>query len=272
MGSATARNLLERGYRVSVWDKDKEPKDALAADSAVPFDDIASLVESVDAVIAMLWDDAVAREISLGRIIPAARQRQLYIEMSTLSPAMYETLADAAAQRDVNFLACPVIGSVDGARTGSLTLFPGGSETAFAHGRELLHAMGSSVTFTGSPAASGHLKVASNCVLGSVAQMIGELLGILKRAGVERDLAIDTLMLMLERVGSKRQQLLNRDTKARFSAGALLKDLRLAQGVRQELNTPSSIMDSVLTEYESAVAQGMADQDYIGVAIALEGA
>jgi 3-hydroxyisobutyrate dehydrogenase-like beta-hydroxyacid dehydrogenase len=270
MGSAMARNLLERGFRVSVWDKDRKPMDALARDGALPAQSAESLVAAVDAIVAMLWDDAVAREVSLGKIISAAQQGQLFIELSTLSPQMYETLADAAAQRGVDFLACPVIGSVDGARNGSLSLFPGGSASAFERGKELLSAMGSSVTFTGSPAASGHVKLASNCVLGVVADMIGELLGIMRRAGVDRELAVDTLMLMLERVGSKRRQLLDRDRKPRFSAGALLKDLRLAQSVREELGVSSAVMDRVLAEYETAVARGLGDEDYITVALALE--
>lgn len=270
MGSAMACNLLGRGYRVSVWDKDRHPMDALTGDGAVPFDALASMVASVDAIIAMLWDDAVAREISLGRIVPAAHEGQLFIESSTLSPEMYETLAAAAAQRNVDFLACPVVGSVDNARAGSLSIFPGGSDAAFEHGKELLHAMGSTITFTGSPAASGHLKLASNSVLGVIADTIGELLSITQRAGVDRKLAIETLVHALERAGSKRQQLLDRDTKARFSAGALLKDLRLAQGVRQQLNVTSPVMDSVLAEFEKAVESGLADDDYIAVALSLE--
>lgn len=270
MGSAMARNLLERGYRVSVWNKDRAPMDALARAGALPAESAESLVAAVDAIVATLWDDAVAREVSLSRIIPAADKGQLFIELSTLSPQMYETLAEAAAQRGVDFLACPVIGSVDGARNGSLSLFPGGSPAAFERGKDLLQAMGSTVTFTGSPSASGHLKLASNCVLGVVADMIGELLGIMQRAGVDRELAINTLMLMLERVGSKRRQLLDRDAKARFSAGALLKDLRLAHGVRAELGVSSAVMDRVLAEYEAAVARGLGDEDYITVALALE--
>ena len=143
------------------------------------------------------------------------------------------SLADAAARRGVDFLACPVIGSVDGARTGALTLYPGGSTQAFERGRELLSAMGSTVKFTGSPAASGHLKLASNCVLAVIADSLGELLGILGRAGVDRALAVDTLVYMLERVATKRQQLQENDAQPRFSASALLKDLRLARAARE---------------------------------------
>jgi len=74
MGSAIVRNLLDRGYQVSVWNIDRGMMEPLVAAGATPFDQLESLVASVDAVIAILWDDEVAREISLGRIIPAARK------------------------------------------------------------------------------------------------------------------------------------------------------------------------------------------------------
>ena len=67
MGSAIGHNLLERGYRVSAWNIDRAMMDPLVAAGATPFDDLESLVGSVDSTIAMLWDDEVAREISLGR-------------------------------------------------------------------------------------------------------------------------------------------------------------------------------------------------------------
>jgi 3-hydroxyisobutyrate dehydrogenase len=95
MGSAIAQNLLGRGYQVSVWNRSQGPTEELVSAGAVRCDEVRSLVANVDAVIAMLWDDDVAREISLGQIIPAARKDQLIIESSTLSPQMYETLAEA---------------------------------------------------------------------------------------------------------------------------------------------------------------------------------
>jgi 3-hydroxyisobutyrate dehydrogenase-like beta-hydroxyacid dehydrogenase len=270
MGSAIALNLLDRGYRISVWNVDRGPMEPLVAAGATPVEHLESLVASVDAVIAMLWDDEVAREISLGKIVPAARKGQLIIESSTLSPQMYESLAEAAARRGVNFLACPVVGSVDGARNGTLALFPGGSSEAFERGRGLLSAMGSTITFTGSPAASGHLKLASNSMLGVVADSIGELLGVMGRAGVDRALAIDTLVQALERVGTKRQQLIEHDARPRFSAKALLKDLRLAHAARLRLHVNAPLMDCALAEFENAVETGVGDEDYIAVGLALE--
>lgn len=270
MGSAIARNLLDRGYRVSVWNRSIAAAEELAAGGATVCQTPEALVDGTDAVVAMLWDDAVAREITLGRIIPSAHQGQLIVESSTLSPQMYQTLAEAAGKRDVDFIACPVVGSVDSARTGSLTIFPGGPKDAFERAHELLAAMGSTVTFTGSPVASGFLKLASNSVLGVMADSIGELLRMTDGAGVERTLAIDTIVHAFERAGGKRQQLVDRDTQPRFSASALLKDLRLARDARHSVNEAGEVMDCVLAEFEKVVEGGLGDRDYIAVALERE--
>jgi 3-hydroxyisobutyrate dehydrogenase-like beta-hydroxyacid dehydrogenase len=272
MGSAIARNLLDRGFRVSAWNRTRAAVDELTAAGAAACESPEALVAGADAVIAMLWDDAVAREITLGRIIPSAKAGQLIVESSTLSPQMYQTLAQAAGERGVDFLACPVVGSIDSARTGSLTIFPGGSTTALEHARELLAAMGSTVTFSGSPVASGFLKLASNSVLGVIADSVGELLRMTDRAGVDRTLAVDTIVHAFERASGKREQLVDRDTEPRFSASALLKDLRLARDARKSVSAGGEVMDCVLAEFERAVERGLGDRDYIAVALEREAA
>ncbi len=131
--------------------------------------------------------------------------------------------------------------------------------------------MGSTVTFTGSPGASGHLKLAFNSMLAVLADSIGELLGIAGKAGVDRALTIDALMQALGRVATKRQQLIDCDTQPRFSANALLKDLRLARAARENLGVSAPLMDRALAEFEEVVeAARVGNEDYIAVGLALE--
>ena len=128
MGSAIARNLLDRGYRISVWNVDREMMEPLVAAGAAPFESLERLVASVDATIAMLWDDDVAREISLRRIIPAARKGALFIEtVYAFAADVRDARRGRGAATAWTFSRAPVLGSVDGARTGTLTLLPGGS-------------------------------------------------------------------------------------------------------------------------------------------------
>jgi 3-hydroxyisobutyrate dehydrogenase-like beta-hydroxyacid dehydrogenase len=268
MGSAIAGNLLARGYQVSVWNRSPEPVDALAKAGAMRQSSLKELVEAVDAVIVMLWGDDAAREVTLGQVIPAARPPKLVIEMSTLSPAMYETLEAAATQQGIEFLAAPVLGSVPLAQKGSLTVLPGGRQATFERARPLLESLGSTVTYTGSVSASAYLKLSNNTVIGVVAETLAELLGMCDRAGVDRLTAVESINGAFGRVAnSKTQQLLDSDSEPRFSLNALLKDLQLAREAAQAVHAPTPVLDCVLPEVQQAAASGLGDRDYIALVL-----
>jgi len=268
MGSAIARNLLARGYHVSVWNRSRGPVDALVSSGAAPQPSIEELVKAVDAVLISLWGDEAARDVTLGRVIPAARVQQLIIEMSTLSPAMYETLESAASARSVEFLAAPVLGSVNVAQQGSLTILAGGREATFERARPLLDSLGTTVTFTGSAGASGVLKLANNTVIGVVAETLAELLQLCDQAGIDHRLAVESVSGAFARTASsKTQQLLDRDSEPRFSLSALLKDLQLASEAAASLRVPLSILDCVIPAVQRAAASGLGNRDYIALAL-----
>lgn len=242
MGSAIARNLLTRGYYVSVWNRSRGPVDALVGSGAKEQASIEDLVEAVDAVIISLWGDDAARDVTLNRVIPTARAQQLVIEMSTLSPAMYETLESAANARSVDFLAAPVLGSVDLAQRGSLTMLAGGRQPTVDRARPLLDSLATTVTCTGSARASGVLKLANNTTIGVVAETLAELLQLCDEGGVDHRLAVESLTGAFGRIASsKTQQLLDRDTEPRFALNALLKDLLLAREAAKLGRSPSDL-------------------------------
>ncbi|HTU69820.1 MAG TPA: NAD(P)-dependent oxidoreductase [Candidatus Baltobacteraceae bacterium] len=260
MGGAIARSLTAHGYPVSTWDRTTAPGP------------IEALVSAVDTVIVMLWGDEVAREVTLGRVIPAAHAKQLVIEMSTLSPAMYETLESAATAREIEFLAAPVLGSVGAVADGSITILPSGPQATYERARPLLESLGKTVIYTGSPRASGVLKLANNTIIGIVGETLAELLAFCDRGGVERTLAVESLTGAFGRIaGSKRQQLLDRDSEPRFALDALLKDLRLAREAAASLQVAMPTLDCVLPDFERASQSGLGSRDYIAIALEPQG-
>ena len=267
MGSAFARNWLAHGYPVAVWNRSPAAMTELAQAGATPYADLESMVAAVHCVVTMLWDDNVAEAITLAKVIPAAKPTHILVEMSTLSPQMYSTLEAASKQRDLRFLASPVLGSVDQARLGQLTVLAGGDATTIEQVRPLLACLGTVLT-TGSPRASGFIKLANNVVLGIFAEAEGELLELCARAGLDRRFAIESITAAFERASrSKRQQLLDNDERARFSLNALLKDLQLASSAAQSVRAPVPLLDSVLGRFREAAAHGLGNRDYVALAL-----
>lgn len=268
MGSSIARNLLARGYTVTVWNRTPGKAGDLLRGGATESPSIRALVDGVDAVIVMLWGDDAARNVSLGEVIPAARPDQLILETSTLSPAMYETLERAARERGVAFVAAPVLGSVNVAQTGELTVLAGGDAGAVQRARPLLEALGSTVIVTGAPRASGYLKLANNEILAAFAATMRELLALCEHAGVAPGVAVELFISTFTRAASgKKQQLLDHDTAPRFSLDALLKDMELANATALALDLPMPILQTILPEFRQAAADGLGERDYVAVAL-----
>jgi len=224
------------------------------------------LVTGMDAVLVMLWDDAAAKEISLGRIIPAAAPPTIVIEMSTLSPSMYQTLGQAAERKGLEFLACPVLGSVELARTGKIVVLASGAEATYARAGGLLGALGSTVTYVGPTGSSAFLKLANNAIIGIIAESLRELLAFCERAGVDPNVAVESLTGAFGRIaGSKIQQLHDHDTRPRFSLDALHKDLLLARDAGASVDVPLRLVEAVLPAVEQAIGQGLGERDYIAL-------
>lgn len=269
MGSALAENLIAHGYQVRVWDRSQDrtlPLVALGAEAAATPE---TLVLGMDAVLVMLWDDAVAQEISLGRIIPAAARPTIVVEMSTLSPKLYQTLGQAAERKGLDFLACPVLGSVDLARNGKLTVLASGPEGAFNAARDLLGTLGTTVTYVGPVGTSGFLKLANNAIIGIVAESLRELLALCERAGIDEGLAVDSLTGAFGRIASsKTAQLHDHDIRPRFTLGALYKDLLLARSAGASVDLPLPLLETVIPAVEESLSAGARDKDYIALVYA----
>lgn len=267
MGSAFARRFISQGRTVSVWDRTPQHADALGSDGAKPYASLDEMLQAIDIAIVMLWGDEVAREVTLGQVIPRLQPGQTLVEMSTLSPAMYDTLEQAARSRNIAFVASPVLGNPDVVRDGALTVLAGGEKSAVESVRPILASLGNVVPMP-TVRASGYLKLANNVILAVTAETLGELLALCDRAGIDHALAVQMLMGTFERVvKGKEQPLLERDSQPRFALGALYKDLQLARGAAGSLGESMPVFDATISQVERAMQNGLGERDYIVLAI-----
>lgn len=121
MGAPMAGRLLAAGHQVIVWNRTPQRAEPLAAAGATVAAAAAAAAAAADIVITMLADrqalDAVAAQI-----VPALRRDACLIEMSTVGPSAVRELAE----RVPAIVDAPVMGSVDRAAAGTLTVLAGG--------------------------------------------------------------------------------------------------------------------------------------------------
>jgi len=189
MGSGMARQLLAKGFPVTVYNRNPE--------KAQPFADAGAKVASspkeasagAQIIISMLADDNASRSLWLGNegALTGAREGALCIESGTVTVDWVKELSAAAAQRGGELIDAPVTGSKTQANSGELNFLVGGSESALERGRAALSAMGKSIVHLGPTGSGALLKLINNFVCGTQLASLAEGLAMIERsASTER--------------------------------------------------------------------------------------
>ncbi|CAM4019397.1 NAD(P)-dependent oxidoreductase [Deinococcus marmoris] len=166
MGRPMGVRLLEAGYEVTVYNRSPENPAALAALGARVSATAAGAVQHADLVIIVLPNGSVVSEVLMGGVFEAARPGTLFVDMSSIHPAIARDLAAAAQAKGLRFLDAPVSGGTGGAERGELAIMVGGPDDWTEEAKPVLNTLGT-VTQVG-PSGSGQLAKLVNQVIVAV--------------------------------------------------------------------------------------------------------
>lgn len=271
MGTPIARNLLKAGYSVTVYNRTKEKEKALLEAGATSAPSPASLWQQCDIVFTMVSDDAAVKAVFEGEqgLITEVASGKLAIDMSTVSPATSQYLAEACHNRGLSFLDAPVSGSVKPAQEGNLVIMVGGDEKAYQAAKPLFEVIGKVSLLLGNNGAGSSAKLAINYFLGLTIQGLAETVLFARQNGIATE---DMLTIINEGAlanaitKGKATNILQHDYKAAFALKHLAKDLRLAHeaGVNMPLSAP------VINSFQNALRSGFGEEDVMTIINYLE--
>jgi 3-hydroxyisobutyrate dehydrogenase-like beta-hydroxyacid dehydrogenase len=280
MGAAMARRLLGAGFGVRAYDCDPSRSAALAVDGATVAGSIADAIDHDGIVMTMVTNDAALREISLGAggILETLEPGGIHVSSSTVSPELSSELADRYRERDLAYLAAPVLGRPDVAAAGRLSVLLAGDELAKNRVRPALNAVGVRIhDFGEQPAAANCAKVAINFLIVAGIEALAEAGGLADRAGVDRAELIRAAVAsglfggaVYEGYGSMIAE--QRYTPALFRVALGLKDATLAERLAGDIGAELPIATLAREHLEAAEAAGWGDEDWavIGRVLALD--
>jgi len=187
MGAAMAGHLLDAGYPVVVFNRTRQKAEPLLGRGARWASSAGEAAAQADVTITMVGYPYDVEDVYLGErgIIDRATAGSLLIDMTTSTPTLAATIAEAAAQRGLAALDAPVSGGDVGARNATLTIMAGGTAEAFARALPLFEVMGKTCSHMGGPGAGQHTKMANQ--IGIAGTMLGliEALEYAKAAGLD---------------------------------------------------------------------------------------
>lgn len=270
MGAGMARQLLNAGLQVTVWNRTPARAAPLVAAGAGHAATPAEAADGASAVIAMVADNDASRDAWLGPqgALAAMAPGAVAIDSSTLDPHWIESLAAAMGEAGIDFVEAPVTGSKVQVESGALRFFVGSDPAALAKARPLLDIMGNGVIHLG-PAGSGAvMKLANNFLAGVQAAAFGEAFALLEAKGLDLAQAVDVLRTGAPgspMVGLMAQRMLAGDYEPNFLIPLMAKDLRYAGALLASAGIDSAIAAAARARFEAAEQAGLGDRDISAV-------
>jgi 3-hydroxyisobutyrate dehydrogenase-like beta-hydroxyacid dehydrogenase len=274
MGSRVVKRLLDAGHTVTGYNRTKSKAQWLL-DAGMQWGDTPGAVaQAADVIFAMVANTKALQAVTgnADGVVAGLRPGSLFVDMSTVSPAVSRALAQQVAAQGAQMLDAPVSGSVITLEEGKLSIMVGGDRAAYARVQPILLDIGPKVTYVGANGLAVAMKIATNLSL--AVQMLAFSEGVLlaEKSGISRATAVEVLLNSV--IASPMMQyrgpfVLHMPDEAWFDVNMMQKDLLLALEMGRELDVPlptTAVTNEMLT---AARGMGLAAQDFAVVFEAL---
>jgi 3-hydroxyisobutyrate dehydrogenase len=199
MGAPMAGHLARAGHRVTVWNRTAGRADEwLARHDGLEVAVAASPAEAArgqDAVLTCVGNDHDLAAVVLGYngALAAMPEGALYIDHTTVSPAIARRIADTARPLGVLALDAPVSGGQAGAENGKLSIMCGGSAEAMSAARPVLEAYAARIVHVGEAGAGQACKAVNQVCIAGVLAGLSEGVRFAQAAGLDLDKVFEAI-------------------------------------------------------------------------------
>lgn len=274
MGGNMVDRLLAQGHTVTAYNRTRSKAQWLIDKGMKWADSPREVAAASDVFFAMVTNSAALDAISQGPsgLLAGLSAGKVFIDMSTVSPAVSRALAAKIREKGGDMVDAPVSGSVITLQEGKLSVMVGGRRETFDRIKPILENIGPKVTYVGDNGLAVAMKIATNLSL--AVQMLAFAEGVLlaEKSGISRATAVDVLtnsVIASPMVKYRGPFVLQMPEEAWFNVNMMQKDMLLALELGRQLDVPlptTAVTNEFLT---AARGMGFAEQDFAVVFDAL---
>jgi 2-hydroxy-3-oxopropionate reductase len=271
MGKPMGMNLLKAGYSLTVWNRTASRADELVAAGAK----LAKSPQEVAAaasgfLLTMVSDPPALEEVLWGSngAMQAIKRGSIYVDSSTISPALARKISAACSERGARFLDAPVTGGDWGAKKGELVFMIGGDAETLKEAEPILGVMGKKWFHLGPNGAGQTIKLAMNMILALQVGALAEALALTTRAGIHGEKLVEVMQSSMARSGVldvKAPNLLKGEYVPSFPLRLMHKDLGLALDLANQLGVALPATAAARETYSYVKGASKEDLDYSAV-------
>lgn len=271
MGRPMVANLLKAGFAVKVWNRTASRMHPLVELGAIAGKDPREVAGASDILITIVSDPPALEHVLWGErgALEGLRRGSIYVDSSTVSPALARRIAAACSERGVEFLDAPVTGGTWGAEKGELTMMVGGSAETLARVEPVFGAIAKRWFLLGPSGAGQTVKLAMNLLLALEVDALVEALALATAGGVPGEKLVEVMQASMGRapvLDVKAPAILQRKYTPSFPLRLMHKDITLALELAKQLGVSLPVGTAARAAYDQVLRGANEDVDFAAVA------
>jgi len=278
MGLPMAKNLMNSGKKVKVFDVSSSMIDKAKKENLSVAENVDSLIEQdLSFVITMLPEGKNSEEVYLGKngIIKKVPKNCLLIDCSTIDIETSIKIGKKAQEEKIKMIDAPVSGGVMGAKKATLNIMVGGSKEAFEIALPILNIMGKNIFHAGEMGCGNGAKICNNMSLGITMIAASESLMLAKRLNIDVKKVHEIMKNasgnswpisvyppvpgLIEGTPS------SNNYRPGFSTAMMTKDLKLANIISKSVKAKTPLGEMALKIYEDFCEKGYSNTDFSAI-------
>lgn len=275
MGGGMAANLVKAGHHVRAFDLSEAALSAAKAAGCDTFDTAREAVEGAEAIVSMLPNGAIVRDVYTSSVIGHAPHAAVLIDCSTIDVATAREVADAAHAEGYKMVDAPVSGGIAAANGGTLTFMVGGERHAFEAAEPILAAMGKAVIHAGDIGAGQTAKICNNMLLAIHMTGTAEAMRMAEKLGLDPQKFYEissqssgynwSLNAYTPLPGVGVDSPADNEYQGGFATALMLKDLRLAMEAAESADAAVPMGSRAAALYEDFAGAGNGTLDFSAI-------
>ena len=260
MGKSMVLNLLNKGFEVSIYARNKTKVEDVIHEGAIFCENIKACVQNKDAVITIVGYPKDVEEIYFSQegIINSVSQNTYLIDMTTTTPTLSVKIYEEAKKKNLKALDAPVSGGDVGAKNATLSIMVGGEQEDFDVCKPIFESLGTTIIYEGKAGSGQHTKMANQIAIAGIMAGISEAIAYGKNAGLD----IPTMLKSISNGAAQSWHMTNnapkmnkREFEPGFYIKHMVKDLKIANDEMPNLK----VLKEVLEMYETLEEKGDGD-------------
>lgn len=271
MGSAIAHILLERGFRIYLYNRTREKSNVLVKKGAIRLEHPSMIGKECNFVIISVTDGQAVKEILFGDngLVNCNNKRLTVVDTSTVLPEDSIYCAGLMKKKGYAIIQAPIMGGPDATKKGDVITIVSGNKEISEKCRKILTNFSKKIYYVGiQDGVANYIKLGLNLNIALIAISLSESIVFVKKSKTDPSIFLEILNSTYFKTGLseiKGPKMIKNNFEPKFFLKNMLKDIQILNECAKHNGAILSFSSLAEQYYRIAANRGYSELDYTAI-------